>query len=95
MIESADLMLFEVFPVLIFVPVFMLAMLYGFVRLILSGDLSDDMLMVCYLAVATITAPVWFGGLLMGIVWVVDWSEKRARAKRIARCKAAKTADVS
>ncbi|QXC09886.1 hypothetical protein [Aeromonas sp. FDAARGOS 1408] len=76
----------------VFVPVFMLAMLYGFVRLILSGDLSDDMLMVCYLAVVTITAPVWFGGLLMVIAWVADWSEQRARAKRIARRKAAKAA---
>lgn len=78
----------------IFVPVFMLAMLYGFVRLILSGDLSDDMLTVCYFAVAFITAPVWFGGLLMGLAWVADWSEQRARAKRIARCKAAKAAKL-
>ncbi|WP_323884013.1 hypothetical protein [Aeromonas caviae] len=79
----------------IFVALLLLCELVAFVRLIHSGDLSDDMLMICYLAVATITAPVWFGILTMGIVWVVDWSEKRARAKRIARCKAAKTADVT
>ena len=79
----------------IFFPLFMLAMLYGFVRLILSGDLSGDMLQLCYFAVAMITAPVWFVGLLMGIVWVADWSEQRARAKRIARCKAAKAAKLA
>lgn len=79
----------------IFVALLLFCELVAFVHLILSGELSGNLLMVCYLAVAAITFPVWFGILTMGIVWVVDWSERRARAKRIARCKAAKMADVS
>ncbi len=78
----------------IFVALLLFCELVAFIRLILSGDLSGDMLMICYLAVATITAPVWFGLLMLGIIWLVDWSERRARAKRIARAKAAKLASI-
>ncbi|MDM5088737.1 hypothetical protein OB947_07355 [Aeromonas bestiarum] len=76
----------------LFVALLLLVELAAAVGLILTGDLSGDMLMICYLIIATITAPVWFAILGMLMLWLSDWLYQRARARRIARCKAAKAA---
>jgi len=67
----------------------------AFIGLIFGGNLSDDSLMICCVAIAVLTMPVWAGLLGMGVVVVSDWFEKRSRTKRIARAKAAKLVSSS
>ncbi len=67
----------------------------AFIGLIFGGILSDDSLMICCVAIAVLTMPVWAGLLGMGVAVVSDWFEKRSRTKRIARAKAAKLVSSS
>lgn len=79
----------------IFLFLLILVEIIAFIGLIFGGNLSDDSLMVCCVAIAVLTMPVWAGLLGMGIAVVADWFEKRSRTKRIARAKTSKLASIS
>lgn len=63
-----------------------------FLVALLLGGLPDEAAWLAYACLAILTSPVWGGILFLGMAWVADWLDQRARAKRIARCKAARAA---
>lgn len=79
----------------IFLFLLILVEIIAFIGLIFGGNLSDDSLMICCVAIAVLTMPGWAGLLGMGVAVVADWFEKRSRRKRIARAKASKLASIS
>ena len=92
MIKSAYLMLLRAMAM----PLFFLVAFEIFVLVaLLLGGLPGDAAIIAYLCLAILTAPVWGGLLVLGIILIVDWSDKRARTKRIARAKAAKLAGAA
>ncbi|MGL6503359.1 hypothetical protein ACSZOA_13710 [Aeromonas caviae] len=58
----------------------------------LLGGVFGQHAWVAYGLIFVLTSPVWAGVIFLVIAWVVDWFDQRARAKRIARCKAARAA---
>lgn len=92
MIESADLMLLRVLPMgIFFLVIFEIFVLVA----LLLGGLPDGASVIAYACLAFLTAPVWGGILFLGMAWIADWAERKSRARRIARCKAAKLAAVN
>ncbi|HAT1542660.1 hypothetical protein ACSZN3_22635 [Aeromonas hydrophila] len=87
MIESADLMLSMVLVMGLF---FLVAFEIFALIALLVGGLSDDLALLAYACIVILTAPVWGAILFLVMLWISDWLEQRARARRVAQAKARK-----